>query len=147
MYAELPASTSRGGQFLAYITDLLRTAMKSRSAPPSEREKWGPLILDEGWTIVPNKLIMDQSRLGISPLEMCALLHMMRFWWDVKKPPFPSIEKTAKEIGVPEEDLQEAISSLKEKNLIQIIDRGAGSKAYGLTFLRSRLAEGAEYKD
>jgi DNA replication protein DnaD len=113
--------------------------MKSKSAPPSEREKWGSIILDEGWTIVPNKLLMDQSKLGISPLQMCALLHMLRFWWDIKKPPFPSVEKTAKEIGVSENDLAEAIRSLGEKQLIQILDRGAGSKAYDLTVLRSKL--------
>ncbi len=113
--------------------------MKSKSAPPAEREKWGSIVLDEGWTIIPNKLLMDQAKLGISPLQMCALLHMLRFWWELRKPPFPSVEKTAKEIGVSEDELSEAIKALEKNGLIRILDRGAGSNAYGLTSLRSHL--------
>ena len=60
-------------------------------------DKWGEIIkgYGGGFTAVPNLLLKRQGVLGLKSSELNVLINLIRFWWDLEKLPFPSLEKMA----------------------------------------------------
>lgn len=95
--------------------------------PPKEGEvaslysKWGAKTIAEGWTSVPNALLKRAGQLGLDTGELLTLIYLMRFWWTADSMPFPSISKTAIEMGVSKKTLDKKFASLIEKGLLEAI--------------------------
>ncbi|EJN15664.1 hypothetical protein PMI42_00681 [Bradyrhizobium sp. YR681] len=76
-----------------------------------------------GFTIVPNTLLYNQDRLALSPNEMNVLLHLICYWWDKERLPFPSKTLIATRMGKDPRTVQRNLTSLEKKGLVTRILR------------------------
>jgi hypothetical protein len=44
-------------------------------------KKWSKPLMAAGWSAVPNILLEKQEALGLKPLEMNIILHLIQYWW------------------------------------------------------------------
>ncbi len=87
--------------------------------------RWGSGVTggQTGFVPVPDVLIRNQQRLGLSPTEMVVLLNILVHWWRADKLPHPRPSVIAKRIGVTTRTVERAISSMEEKGLMQRLER------------------------
>lgn len=71
-----------------------------------------------GFTVLPNVLIARQSDLGLNPIDMCIILHLSMYWWEVARKPFPSKGRIAAEIGLCPDTVRRHIKALEDRGLI-----------------------------
>ena len=113
------------------------------------KKKWGTSI-NHGWTAVPNDLLRYQSTLGLDAMDLNILLNLLRFWWHEEKPPFPSAQKTANEMGVNKRTIYRRLTSLEQRGFLefQTIKNRSGDdiRAYSLKKLADKL-DSIRYQD
>lgn len=118
-------------------------------AKPSKRasvEKWGAGVVDIGFVIVPSLLLRAQQRLRINPTQLAVLIHLMDYWWDVARKPYPSKKTLSQRMGISARQVQRHIASLESSKLLKRVERhhparGKQSNEYDLSGLVRRLAE------
>ena len=44
-------------------------------------KKWTKPLMDAGWSVLPNIIIEKQAALGLDPLDMNIILHLVQYWW------------------------------------------------------------------
>ena len=84
---------------------------------PSTRaleERWGSALTHRGWTAVPNLLLEYQGRLQLKDQEVILLMHIMKFWWEKDKLPYPSVKTLAKQLGKDERSVRRSLKRLEE---------------------------------
>lgn len=74
--------------------------------------KWGAEVMAKGFTVVPNLLLSQQHVLGLSNPQCMLLLHLLTYWWEPKRSPFPSKAALAQRMGLSERQVQRHISDL-----------------------------------
>ncbi len=87
----------------------------------SVADKWGADVVaarHHGFVQLPDALIRYQAELQLSPMELCVLLHVLRFWWRADEYPHPPISLLAREIGVSRRTVERAVVSLERKGLV-----------------------------
>lgn len=122
------------------MKDNLRDNEKN-SADVELYDKWGEIIkgYGGGFTAVPNLLLKRQGDLGLKSSELNVLINLIRFWWDLEKLPFPSLEKMAVEMGMSERTIFRVFSSLEEKKFIKRIQIEGKPTKYDLAGLVEKL--------
>jgi hypothetical protein len=85
---------------------------------PSER-KWGKKVIALGFTVVPSLLFRAQRRLGLSPVQLVILLHMVDHWWFHDEMPFPSKKTLAERCDLSERQVQRYLAELEERGYIE----------------------------
>lgn len=88
-----------------------RTSAQDRTTYKAEA-KWGAEIMAKGFTIVPNIFLSQQHVLGLSSPQCLLLLHLMTYWWEPERNPFPSKAILAQRMGLSERQVQRHISDL-----------------------------------
>lgn len=83
-------------------------------------DKWGEVSLESGWTAIPISLLQNQKKLGLSPLAMNVLLHILSQWWEAGKLPYPSQSSIAEKLGVSTRTVQREIVQMKKAGLLKI---------------------------
>ena len=74
-------------------------------------KKWTKPLMDAGWSVLPNIIIEKQAALGLHPLDMNIILHLVQYWWVADNLPHqywwvadnlphPSVATIAEAIGV-----------------------------------------------
>lgn len=116
------------------------TAKQKREGLRRNEEKWSPLLLQAGWSILPNVILERQQALGLDPVDVNIILHLVRHWWFAGELPFPSKKSIAECIGVDPRTVQRHIAALEKGGLIQRIKRsharrGQQSNYYDLSGL------------
>lgn len=123
----------------------LTRVIRKRSLAQSRKvaAKWGTDALEQGFTVVPNKLIYAQAKLGIDVTEMTVLLHIMSYWWDPNRFPYPSNLALSTRMNVHERTIQRATKSLRTKGLVRVIRRyrRQQNNGYDLNPLIAKLKE------
>jgi DNA-binding MarR family transcriptional regulator len=114
-----------------------------KAAKASER-KWGKLVMDLGFCIVPSLLLRAQPRLKLSPTQLAVLMHLADYWWDVNRKPYPSKKTLGDRLGLSPRQVQRYIAELEEMKLVQRVERkavhrGKLSNEYDLSGLVARL--------
>lgn len=79
--------------------------------------KWGEAAI-AGWQAVPDVLLKNQSRLGLSATELLVLLNVLSFWWYAEELPFPRGTTVAKRMGVTPRTVQRSLQALIDKGLL-----------------------------
>lgn len=107
-------------------------------------DKWGKEITGVGWTSVPNILIHRQKTLGLTPLDINILLHLMTYWWDNGKNPYPAKKTLADSIGVDPRTIQRRIAGMVAAGFIKRVERRnknnrSDTNEYDLTPLKDLL--------
>lgn len=75
-----------------------------------------------GFQIVPDTLLKNQEKLGISHVEMVVLLNILMHWWTPGQNPYPRASTIAKRMKSSQRTVQRAISSLEEKKILQRVE-------------------------
>ncbi|MBE0065943.1 helix-turn-helix domain-containing protein [Citrobacter freundii] len=94
---------------------------------------WGRTILGSGWTTIPNELLKNQARLGLSNSELVLLIHLISFMHSSSAKIFPSIELLSERMSQDRRTIQRTIQRLEEKELIRKRVRSKGKLDIGLT--------------
>ena len=68
--------------------------------------------MDAGWSVLPNIIIENQAALGLHPLDMNIILHLVQYWWVADNLPHPSVATIAEAIGVTPRTIQKRIKAL-----------------------------------
>ncbi len=95
------------------------------------KSKWGSRTVELGYTILPNILIERQQSLGLSSLDVCIILNLLKHWWEESRRPFPSKTSIANCIGVTARTVQRRIERMEKDGFIRREQRretGSGSK-------------------
>jgi predicted transcriptional regulator len=115
----------------------------------ANERKWGKPLLKAGWTMIPNQLLERQAALGLNPIDVNILLHIMRHWWEADRLPYTSKATIAKCIKVHPRTVQRRIANLEAAGFIKRVprhhpERGRQSNAYDFKGLIKHLIPMAE---
>lgn len=103
-------------------TPPVKKATASDRLHENER-KWGKALIDAGWTAMPNIILKRQKQLGLDPLDLNIILHLMSYWWKAGELPYPSKKTLAKLMSVDESTIRRRIAKLEAGGLIKRIIR------------------------
>lgn len=114
--------------------------MSSRS---SER-KWGKLVCDLGFSIIPSLIFRAQARLGLNATQPAVLLQLADYWWDQERHPYPSKATLGERLQLSSRQVQRYIAELETAGFVKRIDRYASHKGrlsnhYDLSGLVAKL--------
>lgn len=87
------------------------------------QKKWGPDLVNAGWTILPNMIFMRQRALGLDSMDINILLVLLSHWWRADNLPYPSKRTIAEAIGCDESTIRRRIKKLEGGKLIKRIIR------------------------
>jgi len=90
--------------------------------------KWGKELVAAGWTLLPNVLVTRQKVLGLDPVDMNILLHILSYWWEPGDLPFPSKVTIADAIGRTPRTVQRRIEKMEKHQLIKRVARNGSSR-------------------
>lgn len=123
------------------------TAKVVQLRPKAEREsekKWGKAVMDLGYSTIPSLIFRAQARLGLSPVQLALLLHLVDYWWKRAQMPFPSKATLAERMNLGPRQIQRYLTELEDGGFIKRVERYAGHKGqqsneYDLTGLVKKL--------
>lgn len=131
------------------MTEIVDNAMEAPERPKKEGQqastkKWGKAVLGLGFCVIPSLLLRGQARLGISPVQLVILLHIIDHWWYAEQLPFPSKASIASRCNLSPRQVQRYLSELEQRGYIKRVDRfvdhkGQQSNYYDLTGLVDQL--------
>lgn len=124
---------------------------ESIEALKENEKKWSKPLMAAGWSAVPNILLEKQEALGLKPLEMNIILHLVQYWWFKANLPHPSVEKISKAVGVSERTVQRTIKQLCELGFMEKMERrhtryGSTTNLYSFEGLIEKLKPFAKEK-
>ncbi len=94
-------------------------------------DKWSSRLETGGFTNIPNVLIKNQSKLGITDPEMVVIVSLASYKWD-QRLPYPSIPTLSKHIGKTPGAIRNNIRTLEKKGYIKRVYRDNQSNQYDL---------------
>ncbi len=103
------------------------------------KERWTAPLIDAGYTVIPNAILLRQRALGLDSVDLNILLQIASHWWSRDKLPFPSKERIAKAIGVKNKStVRKRLAALEKGQLIRRVSRpgrhgGNDTNAYDLS--------------
>ncbi len=103
----------------------------------ANEEKWTKPVLRSGWSALPNIIVEKQAELGLDPIDMNIVIHLLHAWTSADELPSPTVDKLARDIGVSTRTVQKHIGALQESGLITRVERrntrsGSGTNLYSL---------------
>lgn len=112
----------------------------------ANEKKWGPELVEAGWTLIPSTILERQQALELDPVDLNILLQLARHWWQKDNPPHPSIKTISECIGKSVSTVQRRLTKMKKKGIISIEHRqdkngGQTSSNYYFTGLIARGTE------
>jgi hypothetical protein len=104
--------------------------------------RWGIPLLDEGFTVVPNVVLDNYARLGLTPQEAILIIHIARYKFERPySEAYPSTALLAAQMGKSKRWVIELLHRLEAKGLIRIIRRDGLPSVYDLSPLAQRCLE------
>ncbi|MBI4969203.1 MAG: helix-turn-helix domain-containing protein [Rhodospirillales bacterium] len=104
-------------------SNVVQLRSSARAINKSSEQKWGKAVTGCGFAIVPSILIRGQQRLGLSPMQINVLVHLLDYWWSPETHPYPSKRSIATRMGVSPRTIQKAIADLEVAGLVKRIAR------------------------
>jgi DNA-binding MarR family transcriptional regulator len=111
--------------------------------------RWGKAVAARGYTMLPAALIRAQHRLGLSPEQFNALLHLVYHWWEPDHNPYPAKATIAARMDKSPKTVQRLLKALEDAGYVRRIERfeprkGQTSNEYDLSGLVAKLTVIAE---
>lgn len=100
--------------------------------------KWPPELEADGFTIIPNTLIKNKGKLGITDQEFTIIISLALFRWD-KRNPYPAVSTLCDYIGKRDTAVRNGLRSLEDKKLINRIPRNNQTNEYDFNPLLEKL--------
>ena len=85
----------------------------------STEQIFGKPVLDHGFTAIPNILLRGQKRLGLNPVHFSILVQLLSYWFDPKRPPYPSKQDLMDRLGISKTTLQKHIRELEQQGFLR----------------------------
>lgn len=107
-------------------------------------KKWGRVVMEHGYCVLPSLLLQAQARLLVTPQEMMVLLQLVEHWWTASSDVFPSKKVIGERVGLSTKQVQRHVKRLEELKLVRRIERykptgGRTSNRYDLSGLVAKL--------
>lgn len=109
-------------------TEVDDTDRPKKEGQQTSARKWGKAVLDLGFCVIPSLLLRAQARLGISPVQLVILLHIIDHWWFADMLPFPSKASIASRCNLSPRQVQRYLTELEERGYMKRVNRFAGHK-------------------
>lgn len=121
-------------------------ATPKKAAMRSSEKKWGRRVINRGFSVVPSLLLKGQERLGISATELAILLHLLDFWWEERRRPYPTKDTIAARLQIGARQVQRHVAAMEKRGLVRRIERLSTNQAklsntYDLSGLVGKLKE------
>ena len=116
------------------------SAQRKQVGLRTNEQKWTPILMDPGWLALPNVVVENQRALGLDPVDMNILLHLIRHWWQAENLPHPSKRTIAECMSIDQSTVRRHLATMEAAGLIKRISRsdktlGQKSNAYDFTGL------------
>jgi len=107
-------------------------------------KKWSKPLMQAGWSAVPSILIEKQQALGLDPVDMNIILHLIQYWWHPDNPPHPSVGTIAEAIGRDPRTVTRRITALAQLGFLERTERrqtrhGSDTNLYSFNGLIQKL--------
>jgi len=104
---------------------------------------WGDQILDNGFTISPNLILDNYTKLGITPTEMMFIIHVTQHKWSPANP-YPGLLTISSKLGIELRQVKRIVASIKNKGFMVVRERylpgkGQTTNEYDFTPLREAV--------
>lgn len=86
-------------------------------------EKWSPLLMQAGFTVIPSILLERQNALGLDPLDINIILYLSTYWWTSDGLPHPSKATMAEALGCTPRTIQRRIAAMEASGFVKRIER------------------------
>lgn len=110
----------------------LEAAMSEKEINSTAYEKWEFDIGRSGFSVIPNQVFFINQFLPeserLSSTEVLLLLNLLTWWWEKDSMPFPTKGLLSTRLGISERQIQRAIKTLENKNLLRSIPRFENGK-------------------
>lgn len=80
---------------------------------------WSKSVRAKGFTIVPNLLLDNQAKLGLSPTELAIIIHLLRHAHEKVGRAFPGNQLVASRLGTSPRQLQRIMQELERKGFVR----------------------------
>lgn len=119
-------------------------SLNSAEAAKASDRKWSKPVMARGFCIVPSLLLRAQQRVGLNATQLCFILHLLEYWWDGSRNPYPSRETLAQRMGLSARQISRCIKELNDAGLVKRVPRhkpgkGQTSNEYDLSGLVQKL--------
>jgi DNA-binding HxlR family transcriptional regulator len=120
-------------------------ARPTAAATRMSERKWGREVMDaKKFCIFPSLLLHAQARLKMTPTHLALVMHLIDFWWDADRKPWPSKNTLAERVGLSPRHVQRQMAELESMGLVTRVERrghhrGKLSNEYDLSGLVARL--------
>ncbi|HEX7666679.1 MAG TPA: helix-turn-helix domain-containing protein [Polyangiaceae bacterium] len=116
---------------------------KPESTAKENVKKWGATLMADGFTVIPNVIVMHQRKIGLQPLDFAIVAVFAKHWWRAGEPAYPGVKSIAEALGINRRTVQRRLKALVKAKLLRRIDRtksdgGDNSAAYDLGGLIER---------
>lgn len=106
----------------------MNTKPAAKAATKEERslhQKWGAAVISEGYTVLPNVILMNQKALELKHIDVLVLMCLISHWWDKDDLPRPGKTSIARTLDVDPRTVQRSIAKMEKQGLIQRKERKA----------------------
>jgi Transcriptional regulators len=122
------------------VTDLQEHGTGVLKELKVNEKKWGKELVAAGWTLLPNVLVTRQKAIGLDPLDINIVLHILSYWWKPGDLPFPSKVTIAEAVGRTPRTVQRRIEAMEKAKFIKRLprtgnNRGTQTNMYDLSGL------------
>lgn len=111
----------------------------------ANEKKWSKEVLDPGWSLIPNIILIKQHALGLEPVDINILLQIGKHWWREDDRPYPSQKTLAREMNIDISTVKRHLARLRSEGFIdwkpreRRRDKARLSNAYDLSGLIKKL--------
>jgi hypothetical protein len=93
--------------------------------------RWGIDVLDKGFTDIPNILLRNYAKAGVSRQEFLAIIHLASYQYEREgSQSFPSLDTIAGQMGYSRQGLCNVLNSLETKGLLDRTRRAGKTTIY-----------------
>lgn len=106
-------------------------ASKQVRKPPKAKTKlseiWGDEVLERGFTAIPNLLLDNYKALGMTATDLRVASQLLRYWWSLKNPPWPSKQTLADKLETTPSTIRKSIARMEGLGLVKREERRAAT--------------------
>jgi len=102
--------------------------------------RWGEKALSKGVTAIPTAFLLHAARSGLNHAQQVLLIHLVSYWWQASRDPFPSLKELKNRTGMSEKTISKHLKALEEKKWLGRKRRYNNSYRYDLDRLSRRVA-------
>jgi len=133
-------TTAQKNKAMESASDLQKGGVEVPQDLKVNEKKWGKELIAAGWTLLPNVLVTRQKAIGLDPLDINIILHILSYWWKPGDLPFPSKVTIAEAVGRTARTVQRRIEAMEKAKFIKRLprtgaNRGTQTNMYDLSGL------------